>query len=63
MNDPGIVSFDVGGVDGRSVESVGEGTLERVTTCVGDDPEDVADTSSSMDPTLCCTGTKRTCRN
>ena len=50
-------------MDGRSVESGGEGALEGVTTCVGYDTEDVADTSSSMDPTLCCTGTKRTCHN
>ena len=60
---PGMLLVDSGGVDGRSEESVGEGALEGETTCVGADPEDVAGTSSSMDPTLGCTGTKRTCRN
>lgn len=60
---PGIVLFDGGGVDRQSGELVDKGALEGGATCVEDDPEDVAGASSSMDPTLGCTGTKRTCRN
>ena len=59
---PGIVLVDGAGVNGRSEESVSESALEGVTTCIGDDPEDVAGAFSWMDATLCCTGIKRTCR-
>ena len=43
------------GVDRPSEQSVGDGTLEGVMTCVKDDPEDFTDASSLKDPTLCFT--------
>ena len=49
MKVAGIVLVNGGRVNEPSEESVGECILEGVTDCMGDDPEDVAGASNSMD--------------